>query len=433
MKRIVVLFVISMALSLNAFAGQGRVDEDFILSKLGKSGWLVLDTRLTDAYNGWKMDGLEEGGHIEGALDFSYTWIGERDDLIGDNMKERGITPEKKIILYDSNGTDHVLVEKYLRSKGFKNLYYFRLKNESLKRVELESYPHYEMLVPAWWVKGLLDGEEIDNYDGREYKIFETSWGGIKDAVSYVANHIPTAVHINTDEVEPAPTWMLNDDEALLEFAKDNGIKEDMTVVLYGDDVMASFRIAAVLKYIGVEDVRVLNGGFKSWKREGYPTSSGIVPKTPLKEREIKKIENKDLILSVEEVRERSQKEDGFQMVDIRSWKEHIGEESGYSYFHKKGRPAGAIWGKAGTKSVTLEDYRNPDNTFKNGYLMENMWRSLNIDTEEDMAFFCGSGWRAAEVLIYSQVMGFENTSLYSDGWMGWANSPENLPVESGI
>jgi len=27
--------------------------------------------------------------------------------------------------------------------------------------------------------------------------------------------------------------------------------------------------------------------------------------------------------------------------------------------------------------------------------------------------------------------MGFENTSLYSDGWMGWSANPEN-PLEAG-
>ena len=60
------------------------------------------------------------------------------------------------------------------------------------------------------------------------------------------------------------------------------------------------------------------------------------------------------------------------------------------------------------------------------------MWKSLGIDIQKEMSFFCGSGWRAAEVLVYSKVMGLDNTSLYSDGWMGWSNNPSGLPIESG-
>lgn len=62
---------------------------------------------------------------------------------------------------------------------------------------------------------------------------------------------------------------------------------------------------------------------------------------------------------------------------------------------------------------------------------MLDMWKNLNIDLDKEMSFFCGSGWRAAEVLIYSRVMGMTNTSLYSDGWIGWSKKG-NLPVIVG-
>ena len=43
----------------------------------------------------------------------------------------------------------------------------------------------------------------------------------------------------------------------------------------------------------------------------------------------------------------------------------------------------------------------------------------------------CGSGWRAAEVLTYANVRGYDNSALYSDGWIGWSNDASN-PVETG-
>ena len=37
-------------------------------------------------------------------------------------------------------------------------------------------------------------------------------------------------------------------------------------VLLYGNpDPMAAFRVALIMKWMGVKDIRVLNGGYNSW------------------------------------------------------------------------------------------------------------------------------------------------------------------------
>ena len=118
-------------------------------------------------------------------------------------------------------------------------------------------------------------------------------------------------------------------------------------------------------------------------------------------------------------------------LVDNRSWDEYIGKISGYSYHDKKGRIPGAVYGYAGTSATTLEDYRNIDNTMRNAAEIKALWKDAGIDTNKHLMFMCGSGWRAAEVLTYANVMGFDNTSLYSDGWIGWSNDTSN-PTETG-
>lgn len=74
--------------------------------------------------------------------------------------------------------------------------------------------------------------------------------------------------------------------------------------------------------------------------------------------------------------------------------------------------------------------YRNIDKTMRNAQEIEELWKKDGIDTAKHLSFMCGSGWRASEILWYSMVMGMENTSLYSDGWIGWSNS--GLPTEAG-
>lgn len=58
----------------------------------------------------------------------------------------------------------------------------------------------------------------------------------------------------------------------------------------------------------------------------------------------------------------------------------------------------------------------------RNVYEIQNVWDNLEIDTNTHISFMCGSGWRASEVFFYANVMGFSNTSLYSNGWIEWSN-----------
>ena len=56
-------------------------------------------------------------------------------------------------------------------------------------------------------------------------------------------------------KLEEGPLWNRLSDDKLQKFAENNGITTDTTVVLYGADSMPSFRVAAILKYMGVKDV----------------------------------------------------------------------------------------------------------------------------------------------------------------------------------
>ena len=46
---------------------------------------------------------------------------------------------------------------------------------------------------------------------------------------------------------------------------------------------MAAYRVAAVLSYIGVEDVRVLNGGLAAWTGAGYEVETTSNKPEPVK------------------------------------------------------------------------------------------------------------------------------------------------------
>ena len=402
--------------------------------KLTDDSWVVVDTRINDAFNGWKLDNVERGGHIKGAVDFSANWLtvdaDDKEKTLDKALETKGIDKDKNIVLYDANGKDAKSVANYLSEKGYKNLYTYNVadwaKDESLP---MESYENYEMLVPATIVNDILEGKKPETFENsNDIKIVEASWG--EESEAYSKGHVPTSVHINTDTIEPPPQWMLARDEELAKFANDYGFTKDDTVIVTGPDVMASYRVAVVLRYIGINDVRVLNGGNNAWTSAGYELETksnkpvagnnfgATIPANP------------DLIDTQAQLKEML-KDSNNVLVDNRSWDEYIGKVSGYSYHDKKGRIPGAVYGYAGTSSTTLEDYRNIDNTMRNADEIKALWKEAGIDTNKHLIFMCGSGWRAAEVLTYANVMGFDNTSLYSDGWIGWSNNTSN-PTETG-
>ena len=440
-----IILVTTMVLGLLSLSGCSKKEEakDVELktistkdleSKLEDDSWVIVDTRINDAYNGWKLDGVSRGGHIAGAVDFSSNWLSvdnkNKEEILDEALKTKGIDKDKNIVLYDSNEEDAKVVGNYLSQKGYTNVYTYNVKEWAKEEsLSMESYENYDRLVPADIVKEVIDGKTPETFEGsKNIKIVEASWG--EESEAYSKGHVPTSVHINTDTVEPPPNWMLAGDEELAKFALDYGFTKDDTIIGTGPDVMASYRVAVVLRYIGVNDVRVLNGGNDAWVAAGYEletTSNAPVAGTNFGG-EIPG--NPDLIVTIPELKEELKSDDSV-LVDNRSWEEYIGEVSGYSYHDKKGRIPGAVYGYAGTTSTTLEDYRNIDNTMRNADEIKVVWDKAGIDTNKKLIFMCGSGWRAAEVLTYANVMGYDNSALYSDGWIGWSNDASN-PVETG-
>ena len=67
--------------------------------KLSDDSWVVVDTRINDAFNGWKLDEVERGGHIKGAVDFSANWLTvdskDKEKTLDKALETKGIEKDK--------------------------------------------------------------------------------------------------------------------------------------------------------------------------------------------------------------------------------------------------------------------------------------------------------------------------------------------------
>ena len=89
----------------------------------------------------------------------------------------------------------------------------------------------------------------------------------------YLAGHIPGAVffpHSKLSDLNSPYDYMLAPDEQLVEEIGKIGIANDSEVIVYTTGVFAcATRAWWLLRYAGVENIRVLNGGFAAWKEAG--------------------------------------------------------------------------------------------------------------------------------------------------------------------
>ena len=186
-----------------------------------------------------------------------------------------------------------------------------------------------------------------------------------------------------------------------------------------------------IMMYAGVKDVRVLNGGFQSWKDANFETSTDDVQKIPVKDFGDQIPANPEIIVDVPEAKEMIKAKDA-DIVCTRSWPEYIGEVSGYNYIDKKGRIPGAIFGNCGTDAYHMENYRNVDHTIREAQEVVEIWREVGVTPDKHLAFYCGTGWRGSEAFYNAWLMGWPRVSVFDGGWFEWSNDPDNS-FETGV
>lgn len=406
--------------------------KEMIYGAQKSSEWCIIDVRSSDAYIGWKREG-EIGGHIPYAKFFSAEWLKAEwrdgsdsyEALLDLQLESQMITPDKKIIIYDENMIDADAVCNYLDKKGYEHIFYYNLKNWD---GDLFKYPNHKLVAPMWLVNEMLNGNAEKYGVGSDFKIFEISWK--EPSEQYLEAHIPGAVHIDSNEFEVPPKWIMADDDELIKFAMQNGITPETPVIVYGNTILnmdAAMKLATVLRYIGVQNVMCLNGTIKNWIAAGYPTEAGNVPKFPCEIEKERYVFDRKHAFHMKEAKELLNDPEKGTVVDTRSWQCFIGEYSGYPYLDKAGRIPGAIWCQYPMNFLT------PNHQVGNIDVMLDVLETKGIDIKKPTAFFCGSAsWGAAVNKILANMAGFENATIYEGGWCEWCQCPENS-WETGI
>jgi thiosulfate/3-mercaptopyruvate sulfurtransferase len=292
----------------------------------------------------------------------------------------------------------------------------------------MENLVNYEKLVTPEWIEQLISDRRPKNYPDKELRLFDVGWGNVEE---YISGHIPGAIHLDLSSIERSPSWNKCSDDDLLEFLLAQGITCKSLVVLYGKDITAVARAACIMMYAGVDDVRILDGGYNAWLNAGYSVETGFQQPIPVKTFGRIIPGHPEYIIGINKAKALLADEQGM-LVSVRSWEEYIGETSGYDFIKSKGRIAGAVWGYSGSDPHQMRDYRNLDNTMRSYHEIASLWQSQGITPDKNVGIYCGTGWRASEAFFYAYLMGRQNIAVFDGGWLEWSQDVTN-PIERGI
>jgi thiosulfate/3-mercaptopyruvate sulfurtransferase len=224
--------------------------------------------------------------------------------------------------------------------------------------------------------------------------VLDVRWrlSGPPARADYAVAHVPGAVFLDLDRdlcgppgaggrhplPEPAPL------QAVLRAA---GVTDTVPTVVYDDgDGMGASRAWWTLRWAGLTDVRVLDGGFPAWLAQGLPTSTEVPAPEP---GDVTVRPGQLPVLDAAGAAEMAR--DGV-LVDVRSPERYRGESE----------PVDAVAGHIPGAVNTLDEVR----------------------AERPVGVYCGSGVAAARAVLALHRAGRPDAALYVGSWSEWITDP---------
>ncbi len=261
-----------------------------------------------------------------------------------------------------------------------------------------------QILVGVDWLK--------QNLNQREVRILDARVSDPRLPMGYRAGHIPNAspFDLNRDVYEMGYGLpRMKPPEAIAQLLGAHGISNDSTLVIYDESTgpLAGF-VYWLLKYIGHQDVRVLNGGWHAWQKANAPVT-----------REVPQFQPCPYVVQVdpgqrstaEWIQEQAQRND-LVLLDARSDGEYY---------------MGHIPGAVNLSFDAAIDYSNQ--MLKSPEELKRQFEEVGVVPDKEIVAYCGSGSRSAHTYLVLKALGYPRVRNYDGSMMDWAQK-RRLPIE---
>ena len=281
----------------------------------------------------------------------------------------------------------------------------------------------HPILISADELAGTAVGQSVSG--GGPLRVLDVRWrldrpDGRPD---YLAGHIPGAQYVDLDTQlarhgaaeegrHPLPPV-----EQLEGHVREWGINAGDTVVVYDDlKNMSAARAWWVLRYAGVDDVRLLDGGLRAWTDAGLPLETGEAPPPAAGSATLRYG-----ALPALTVDEAAAFPESGVLLDARAGERYRGEVEPID------PRAGHI---PGARSAPTSENVDADGRFLPPEQLRARFAELGVTPGTPVAAYCGSGVTAAHEVAALALAGFD-AALFPGSWSQWANDPDR-PVAVG-
>jgi thiosulfate/3-mercaptopyruvate sulfurtransferase len=196
-------------------------------------------------------------------------------------------------------------------------------------------------------------------------------------------------------------------------------VRDGEAVVVYDDNGnLSAARAWWLLRWAGVGDVRLLDGGLAAWRSAGLPLMTGDEPAEPVGDVTL----TAGRLPSVDPDGVAALLADGALVLDARAGERYRGEV--VSVDPKPGHIPGAV-------SAPTTENLNPDGTFRSVEELTARFEALGVKPGRPVGVYCGSGVTAAHEIAALAIAGVDDVVLYPGSWSQWATLPDR-PIATG-
>lgn len=236
----------------------------------------------------------------------------------------------------------------------------------------------------------------------------------------YASRHLPGAAHLDLDQVLADPAGPrgrhpLPSVDRLQAGLRAVGLDDDSQVVVYDQgSSLGAARAWWVLRWAGLTDVRVLDGGLAAWERAGLPTATvsvqsdrnGPPGSVTVRPGSVPVLEVDDVLDHIA---------DGGVLLDARTAERFRGEVEPID------TEAGHI---PGATNLPVAEVMAPDGTFATEAVIRAALRERGIPLDVPVATSCGSGITAAQLTLALHEAGIESAPFIGS-WSEWITDPD--------
>ena len=353
------------------------------VDRLDDPSLTLVDVRPLAAYNGWRLGDEARGGHIPGAAAFPVEWLRTVDEPeIARLLAGKGVTPDRDVVVYGDGADDAAAARR--SSSSASAIPGARVFDGGLRRMGgrpvaarreaaevREARPH-RLASPGPGGRAARGG--TDRRLPALPRQLRRPRGVRRGA--HPGRPLPRHEHARgPGRLEPAlargrstprsARWASPRTRRSSSTAATPRARRTRSGPVGAPGQIAATRALMILTYAGVEDVRLLDGGYDWWVRDGNPVETILREPSPVADFGAVIPVRPEVIVDIDEAKEIIADPDGAALVSVRTWREHIGAVSGYNYIGPAGRIKGDVWGNCGTDAYHMQHYRNVDNTMR--------------------------------------------------------------------